>query len=161
MRNVYFLLFIFLLMSCELKEIPFYDSATPDENTIIVMDELNDLPEFNIHSFDRLSHFNQEDSYYFSLTQNAFTNQQFIFAYDVMNRQSFMQLNGEMIYFPGKQSLRNDSLHIKSRNDSIQIELMSVKIDSIREKSAYSGEINISINGINQFKSVIYGEYEP
>lgn len=160
MRNIYLFYFVFLLISCELKEIPFMNEYSVDENTIILMDDTTELPEFNINSFDQISSLNLDNTCYFALTQNAFADHQYIYAFDAESNQSYMQLNGHMISIFGKKSSKSDSLFISSHNDSLALELFAFKIDSIKNRKAFAGEIEILLNGVSQFKSAIYAECE-
>lgn len=157
MRNIYFLIYIFLFSACELKETSFYNNDSTADSTIVFMDHSVNNSEFKINSFNDLKNLENEKKCYFSLTQNAFSHHQYIYAYDLVFNQSFMQFNGEMISFTTEYStFADDSLRIYAHNDSIQLEIQSVMIDSV-ETMNYAGEISVSIHGENQFKSIVIG----
>lgn len=158
MRNIYYLFLILAISSCELKESPFDFDETDMDTPVIAMDPFQVEPDFNISSFAKVPDIEGNATCLFSLTKNAFINRQYIYAGTNSNKNGFMQVNGEWVEFSCQVSEMKDSLHIRTSNANLQLEIQAKKDSTTFNKIQYRGEIMISIDGEEQIASSVYGE---
>ena len=158
MRNLYYLFFLLAITSCELKESPFDIEDKDMDTPVIAMDPFQVKPDFNISSFATVPDTEGSPTCYFSLTKNAFVNQQYIYAGIDSNERSFMQINGDWVEFTCQVSEVKDSLHIKTSNANLELEIKAKKDSATFHKIQYRGEIIIFVDGKEQIASSVYGE---
>lgn len=158
MRNIYYLFLILAIFSCELRESPFDFDETDLDTPVIAMDPFQVEPDFNISSFAKVPDIEGKATCHFSLTKNAFVNQQYIYAGINSNKQSFMQLNGDWVEFSCQVSEVKDSLHIRTTNTNLELQIEAKKDSATFNKIQYKGDILILKDGKEHFASSVYGE---
>ncbi|MDO5656090.1 MAG: hypothetical protein Q4G27_08130 [Flavobacteriaceae bacterium] len=160
MKHLYLLIITLLISSCELRDNP----ILPEEEEIskvdvIRMDESRELPEFSFMSFNEFPQEIDGCSCYFSLTKNAFKNQQFIYAGRLLDTEGFIRKQSDWVKFTQQPIHRKgNELSIHAKNDSLEIHIEGVKDSAAYETIQYKGEIRVAKYGNEVFVGEVYGE---
>lgn len=128
-----------------------------EDSTLVYMDPLEDKADLIINSFTNIPKEINGKSCYFSLTKNAYINQQFIFAGTITEGIITMQLNGNWIDFKGDSPVIMDSMILNAKNDSLILNIRAIKDSAASKINYYKGDIKILKESNNQFSSSVYG----
>lgn len=160
MKSLCALIIILLLTSCELRDNPIFSIEEDLKNAeVIQMDSMKDLPEFTLTSFSDFPEEIEGCSCYFSMTKNAFGDQQYIYAGTSLDSIGYIKKQGDwvkLIQQPVQQL--HDSVMIQAQNDSIMLRIRAVKDSSAYETIQYKGELKVTKFDQEVFSGEIYGE---